>query len=149
LSSPPPFLAVPLGIWKATKKRKTKVYPQSTLHLAGAKACSYNSTSLPVTFFLQQRMHVATCFPPPPKFPPFHPPFPPALVPPFVQCRASIRFLRIYIQVPRDCVDNRGTVIERLPWGCNNRLEFVACISTVERENGNSGCGKRKMNAFH
>jgi hypothetical protein len=33
----------------------------------------------------------------PPKFSPFHPPFPPALVPPFVQCRASIRFLQIYI----------------------------------------------------
>ncbi len=88
------------------------------------------------------RCHVFS--PLPQKISPFHPPFPPALVPPFVQCRASIWFLRIYIQVPSNCVDNRGIVLERLPWGCNNPLEIVECISTVERDSENSGGGKKR-----
>jgi hypothetical protein len=155
LSSPPPLLAFPLGIWNAKKRRKTKVYAPPRLRyilrvpkpaptvLHFPSLCSFSSAcTLPRVFPRLQN------FPPFIPLPscacsPFLPPFPPALVPPFVQCRASIRFLRIYIQVQRNCVDNRGIVIERLSWGCNNRLEFVAYISTVERESGNSGCGKK------
>jgi hypothetical protein len=145
LSSPPPLLAFPLGIWKAKKKRKTKFYPREYVTSCGCESLllQYFTSRQFVPSAAHARCHV---FFPPPKISPFHP-LPPALVPPFVQCRASIRFLRIYIQVPRDCVDNRGIVLERLPWGCNNRLEIVVGISTVERESGNSGRGK-KMNAY-
>ncbi len=144
MSSPPPLLAFPLGIWKAKKKRKTKAQEYVTSCVCESVLLQYFTSRHFVPSAPHARCHV---FFPPLKISPFHPPFPPALVPPFVQCRASIRFLRIYIYSCQETVDNRGIVLERLPWGCNNRLEIVVGISTVERESGNSGRGK-KMNAF-
>lgn len=144
LSSPPPLLALTLGIWNAKNRRKTKVYPRRVRYILRVPKPAPTVLHFPSLCSFSSACTLPRVSPPPSKFSPFHPPFPPALVPPFVQCRASIQFLRIYIQVPRNCVHNRGIVLERLSWGCNNRLEFVACISTVETESGNSGCDKKK-----
>lgn len=144
---PTPIVGFPSWNLESQKEKKNKGLPPRVRYLLRVRKPAPTVLHFPSLCSFSSACTLPRVSPPPPKFSPFHPPFPPALVPPFVQCRASIRFLRLYIQVPRGCVDNRGIILERLLWGCNNRLEIAVGISTVERESGNSGCGK-KMNAF-
>ncbi len=64
------------------REEKQRFTPQAYVTSCGCQSLSY-STSLPVTLFLQQRMHVATCFPPASKISPLSSPFPSCACSPF------------------------------------------------------------------